>query len=722
MDIKKLGLEILRELYGGSRRLSMYPLGHPITQETLKKPLALLNQIYSFKHSFNIEFFKDRLLAEGILLDDTVYVAGLALDMKKHKLSSISLYSQIKTDDLYHFLSILISKPMPFDDGVAQSLNSKNIESIAVNRKNLRNLFHFESGELSAGQPTKTLEKRVRGILLKNPSIISTYYMGRIKDDDDILKYINVDFRLVFLSKFFRESLLSLPDENAKKLLENTVFSTNWLDDSIDTRAIEGLKRLFNDYLSNQDDNRALNDIYALFKKVGAPEVILNQLFDRSKVLKLKTFQDSEEIINTLKFSDPSLIDTEYLKKTVFKLTSAGQREYLFDILDQLMNSLSGSTKAIRQQALHLLTTASEVISGGGFFEEYASLCRSVVRLALFPAETLEASELTCNLAWQALKKKRWQELKFLARMLKGITSDYLQPESKREFVAARLLEISEANLLSELTTDFLENNLSEEPGDFLEAISNLGSKKVIQMLVERITDPDINIRSRIIKILIRMKADSAETISQLLSEEVESYNGDKIEEEKWYYLRNILRVLREVSAEEALPSLEIMSAWPDNRLKLEIVKTLEGMPVEGSAKLLEKLSFDEDYEVRKGAVIAMGLSGHPDMIPKLEAIIGRSSDCQILAIASLGRIGGPKARNILIDLFENDEFYQIQGLSKKDIEEIRVAIIKALSRIGDQISLRKLEEFSKKNFDKSLFKKDMLSNTAKIVLGIKDK
>jgi hypothetical protein len=412
MDIRKLSHDILRDLYGGSRRLSMYPLGHPITQETLKKPLELLNQIYSLKHSFNIEFFKDRLLAEGILLDDTVYVSGLALDMKKHKLSNIVLNSQIKIGDLYHLLSVLISKPGPFDDSIARFLKSKNIGSIAVNIQKPRNLFHFESKDLSVSQTLKTPEKRINAVLSKNPSIISAYYMGWINDDDDILKYINIDFRLGFLSKYFRESLLSLSDENAKKLLEDTVFSTNWLDDSIDTRAIEGLKRLFNDYLTKQEDSHALNDIYDLFKKVGVPELIMNQIFDRSRVLKLKTFQDSEEIINTLKFSDPSQIDSEYLKKTVFKLASAGQKEYLFDILEQLMNSLSGSTTTIRQQGLHLLTTASEVISGGGFFEEFASLCRSVVRLALFPAENLEVSELTCNLAWQALKKKRWQELK----------------------------------------------------------------------------------------------------------------------------------------------------------------------------------------------------------------------------------------------------------------------------------------------------------------------
>ncbi len=116
-----------------------------------------------------------------------------------------------------------------------------------------------------------------------------------------------------------------------------------------------------------------------------------------------------------------------------------------------------------------------------------------------------------------------------------------------------------------------------------------------------------------------------------------------------------------------------------------------------------------------------MGLSGHPDMLPKLEAIIERSSDCRILAIASMGRIGGPKARNTDRS-FRRRRILRGSYLSKRDIEEIRVAIIKALSRIGDQTSLRKLEEFSNKSFDKSLFKKDMLSNTAKIVLGIKDK
>ena len=720
MDIKKISSDILRDLYGASRRLSMYPLGHPITQETLKKPLELLNHIFLLKHSFNIECHKDRLIAEGILLDDTVYVSGIVLDMKKHKLSNLAIFSHVQIGNLYYFLSELIARPDPRTKGLADILKSKDISAIAVNIPKTRNIFHFDGPERTAEYSAKSLDKRLKSIIAHNPSINAAYYMGRMKDDDDVLKYLETDFRLGFLSKYIKESLIMLNSESAVKLLEEVVFTTNWLDDSLDSRAVIGLKRLFNDYLSQQGDNQALMDIYQLFKKVGAPESVINQIFDRSHALKLRTFQDSEEIVNTLRFSDPSQIKPDYLKKTIFKLASAGQKEYLFDIINQLVNSITGTTRNVRQQALELLTLAGDVISGGGFFDEFGSLSRMAVKLSLMPDDIIETAELTSNLAWQALRKKRWQELKFLVRMLTGITTDKMQPQSKRDFVAKRILELRESSLLLETVNDMLEGDWDEETGGFFDATANLGSTKIIMSLVEKITSPDTNLRSRIIKILVSMNESSAEVLSQLLAEEVEKYDGRKLDEEKWYLLRNILRVLKEVNAEEALPSLEIMSGWKDNRIKLEIIKTLEGMSLAGSAKLLQKFSDDEDFEIRKTAITAMGLTGHPDMIPKLNAIIHNLPECRVMAVAALGRIGGTKARDLLIELFENEELQGTLSLSGKEVEEVRVAILKALSRIGDNKSLDKLEEYSQKKFSKSLFKKDLLSNTAKIILDNK--
>lgn len=722
MDVKNLSFDILRDLYGSSRRLAMYPLGHPVTQETLKRPLNALNEIFSFKHSFIIELFKDSLLAEGILLDDTIYVSGLALDMKKHNLVNIGFCSDINIGDLYHFLTLLVSRAGPFEDNVARILRSKNVSSIKVNIDSPPSLFRFDRSELMSETTQFSLSKRAKVIISKNPAIIAAYYMGRLRKDDDILMYISVDFRLGYLAGHFKDALLSLERENAKKLLEDVVFSTDWLDDHIDSEMLLGLRRLFKDYMSQHPDQKMLSDVYELFKKVGTPDRVMDQIFDRSSVLKLRTFQESEIIVNTLKYSDPSQVDPTDLRKTIFKLAAVGQRDYLNDLLDQLIRSLSSATNELRQKALHLVATAGEVLVTGGFYDDYNSLCREAVRLALLPTETLEPIELTIEFAWQAIKERRWQELKFLVRTLKGIRDDRSHPDSKRNLASRKLTEISESSLLADTVSSMMENGPSEDTGEFFEALGNLGSRDIIRTLSDKIAHPDINIRSRVIKLLVNMKNESAEILSQMLGEWVAKYEGKAIDDQHWYYLRNILRILRDVQAEEALPYLEIMTGWSDFRLKLEIIKTLEGMRAEDAGKLLEKLSGDQDPEIRKAAIIAMGLTGHPDMIPRLLAVFRREPDCRVNSIASIGRIGGPLARDRLIDMFEDDEFFVNLNLSKRETEQVRIAILKALSRIGDQAAMAKLEEYSHKSFSKSLFKKDLLSNTAKIILDTKGK
>jgi HEAT repeat protein len=722
MDVKSLSLDILRDLYGSSRRLAMYPLGHPVTQETLKKPLNALNEIFSFKHSFIIELFKDSLLAEGILLEDTIYVSGLALDMKKHNLSNIGFSSTINIGDLYHFSILLVSKAGPFEDNVARILRSKNISSIKVNIEKPPSLFHFDRSELMGETTQFSLSKRAKTIISKNPGIIAAYYMGRLRKDDDILMYISVDFRLGYLAGHFKDALLSLEREKAKKLLEDVVFSTNWLDDHIDSETLLGLRRLFKDYMSEHPDQKMLSDIYELFKKVGTPDAVIDQIFDKSSVLKLRTFQESELIVNTLKYADPSQVDPADLRKTLFKLAAAGQRDYLNDLLDQLIRSLSSATNELRQKALHLVASAGEVLVTGGFYDDYDSLCRESIRLALLPTETLEPVELTVEFAWQAIKEQRWQELKFLIRTLKGIRDDHSHPQSKRSLAARKLVEITESGLLTETVSDTVEKGLSEDSGEFFEALGNLGSRDIIKTLADKIAHPDINVRSRVIKLLVNMKSESAEVLSQMLSEWVGKYDGKALDDQQWYYLRNMLRILKDIQAEEALPYLEIMIAWPEFRLKLEIIKTLEGMRAEDAGKLLEKLSGDRDPEIKKAAIIAMGLTGHPDMIPRLLSVFRREPDRRVTAIASLGRIGGPLARDRLIDMFEDDEFFVNLNLSKRETEQVRIAILKALSRIGDETAMAKLEEYSRKSFSKSLLKKDLLSNTAKIILDTKGK
>jgi HEAT repeat protein len=178
-----------------------------------------------------------------------------------------------------------------------------------------------------------------------------------------------------------------------------------------------------------------------------------------------------------------------------------------------------------------------------------------------------------------------------------------------------------------------------------------------------------------------------------------------------------MLRVLKDIGAVESLPLLEAMITWPDDRMRLEIIKTLEGMPPEAAIKILVKLVNYGPYEIRRSAIISMGLSANAVSIPYLRDIIFEFPDSRQAAIAALARIGNSEARDILIKIFEDEGLYMAHRVEKKDIEEIRLLILRALAEISDETAIRKIEEYSQKTFSKSLFKKDILSNTAKIIL-----
>jgi HEAT repeat protein len=705
-------------MYGSSRRLAMYPLGHPTTQEALKKPLNALNEIFSFKHSFVIEFFRGRLLAEGILLDDSVYDSGMALELKKHKLSNVVFASGLSLGELYHFLSVLVSKPGPYEDDFSRILKAKNVASINVNVEKPATTFYFEaSPDRSIGQQFMLLD-RIKIILSEKPGIIAQYYLGKLKGDDEIAEHLGIDLRLSFLTKFFRESLMKLDPEKGLQLIEQTVLSTNWLDDSLDSQAVLGMRRLFDDFLAENKDEEIISRIYKLLKKIGTPDSIMTQVFNKSSFLKLKALQESETIVDVLRYSDPAQIEPASLKKTAFKLAASGQKLYLQDLLEQLIRGLSAPTIEQRQKSAALVVTAADVLSNGGFFDEFHGLCKELIRMTLLPTETIEPVEITSELLWLALKNNRWPEFKALGRTLRGVSDDHLQSEAKRELAVSKLTEISTSDLLFKTASTLAEQGKSDEANGFFEGLSSLGSRDIIKLLAGKLTHPDINIRSRMIKLLVAMKKDSGIVLTDMLAEMVAKVSGGFVSEEDWYYFRNILRVLRDVRAEEALPQLEIMLSWPNARIKLEVIKTLESMPAESAGKLLAKLSKDENIEVRKSAVVAAGLIGDSSLVPFLREQFTNDPQCRHIIPATLGRIGTPEARDALIELFESKEIYKTLNISKKDSDEIRATILKALSIIGDASAMKKLAEYSNMSFDKSLFKKDLLSNTAKIILS----
>ncbi|MCP4581665.1 MAG: HEAT repeat domain-containing protein [candidate division Zixibacteria bacterium] len=711
-DIKRICLDILRDLYSASRKLMMYPADHPIANETLKKPLERLNDIYAFKRSFNIRIYNNRLVAEGLLMEDNVFVNGLLIDLARHNLDSVTFNSEMGVGDLFQFLSKLIEDKSPVEDYFKKSLSNSNVSTVVVNNPESATLYNFEDIVIGDRSPKFMLNQRIKNILQSNPEILMAYYLGKIKTDDNVASVTGIDLRCHFLTNHFAAIIGNLSEDMALEVFKKVIYSANWLDETINQEVLQGLHQLWEDYSGQNEDFTILLPVYDLFRSVGATDDVLEIVFNKGTLIKLRGVIDAEEFIRHLKNSQAREIDFLLLRKTVFKLASNSYGKPLEDLLDQLAISLLAKDLDTRQRSLRLTIEALQTLTDGSFWEIYNSFIKKILQIAHTKDPGPEVIELIGWTIENSAQNNHWEELKICVQVLKSL-AEHSTDDYKKKLAEDRLEELAVSSIMNDILVDAVLTGKGDV--DLYRAISALASPKVASVLIDRIDMGDKSERARIIKALVHMGEGIGSELTKSIATIVKEGEGEK--EKNWYRLRNLLRVVGRIKYVETIPYLKIMSSWESTRLKREIISACEAMASSATGSLLSKLALDDDSDIRKTAVIAMGMSGHSDMINFLRNIFDDPRSDRILVIAALGRIGGPHARDIIIDLYEDEDAYSKLNIGKKEEQGIKLAILKSLSKIDDDISRSKMQLYSSKR-KKSLFKKDVLSRTATILLG----
>jgi len=711
MDIKEVCLDILRDLYSASRQLMMYPMGHPVTNDTLLKPLDRLNAIFSFKKSFVIQVYNGRLVCEGLLLENTVFVEGLIHDFEKHDIAALEFTSDLILGDLYHFLNGLLEGKSPAEDYFSKFIEKMNIKTIRINNPKPSTLFDFD--DTMIGLPNKKFElyDRIREILNNKTKSVIDFYLGKIKTDNDIAMLLKMDLRLAFLENHFAFTVSSMTEKQALEIFKQVIYSTNWLGVSADKQALDGINRLWRDYAGQSEDVSILLPVYDIFKSVGATDAVLESVFDKATLIKLNAVRDAEEMVESLKSNQAREIDFQILRKTVFKLAADKYSRPLEQLMSQLLKSLSSLVLDTRQRSLRLSIETIETLTDGVFWDIYSNVVKEALRLSFLGRTGTEMIELIGWIVEKSSEHSRWEELKICAQALQTIAGQ--STNEKNKFASDKLAELAESPIINDILVDAV---LSGKGGtELYDAISIIASKKIAAVLVEKIDSPDKTVRARIIKSLTLMGKESGPEVIKKLAEIVSA--GESYDDNSWYKLRNILRVTGKIKYLEALPYFDVLTRWKQTRIKLELISACESMESSATGVLLSKLATDEDREVRKAAIIALGMSGHPDMLKYLRSLLNTLTSERELVVVAIGRIGGINARDILIELYENPNIYKNLDISKKEEQKIKVAILKSLSVIGDDVSKSKIELYSKKGKNK-LFKKDVLSETALFLIN----
>jgi hypothetical protein len=713
IDIKRVSLDIIRDFYSASRKLVMYPLGHPNTNDTLKKSVERLNEIFAIKRSFVIQTFGGRLIAEGILLDENVFVNGFLLDLKKHNLGSVVFNSDLILGDLYHFLSKLVEPKSPIEDQFQKFLNIQKVKTIAVNVSAPKTLYDFDETAIGSANAKFSLIEHLKALVCARLDLPVAYYLGQLTNDEQVAEKLKIDLRLSFIKSRLPAIIINLPQDQVLDIYKQLIYSSNWLGQEVDSGSLKGLKSLWDDYFPKSPDYSILVPVYCALKEVGAPRNILGEIFDKAALSRILPLIDADDIIQLLQSNQAREIDFNQLKKTIFRLATDINLSQLDLLLKQLLNSFASTNSDTRQRSLRLAMAAVDALVEGGFWDVFQNFVRDMLRLGMSPQAGQEIIELIERVAEKTANNARWQELKLSMQALRGISRETGNPKSTE--AKSRLQTLATSQVMSDILVEAVMG--AKGGAELYESIATLGSPRIANLLIDKIDMPEKAIRARIIKALIGMGKESGQPVTEAIAALVT--RGESEEDAVWFRLRNLMRVAGMVRYIESLPYFEMMSNWKQKRIKLEVIAAIESMHSASTGPILSKLAVDSDPDIRKAAIVGMGMSGHPDMVSYIKNLIGHPQLDLILIVAGLGRIGGHKSRDVLIDLYENDRFFAVNKFSHKEEESIKMAIIRAMANIGDDVAKSKVELYSRQWLSKGKpAKSDFLSNTARILLG----
>jgi len=136
-DFKNLGKIILATFENAQKSIKLYPLGHPKIMQALKELMEALVVIFKSLDQINLNIIRNELYLNDIpLKKESMRHTSFIKQCLKRNVSSITILSQVKPEELEKFLSILSQDTEQLNKmgGVKKAIISENINSIKVGR------------------------------------------------------------------------------------------------------------------------------------------------------------------------------------------------------------------------------------------------------------------------------------------------------------------------------------------------------------------------------------------------------------------------------------------------------------------------------------------------------------------------------------------------------------------------------------------------------------
>ncbi|MBD3234706.1 MAG: hypothetical protein GF315_13355 [candidate division Zixibacteria bacterium] len=661
-------------------KIKLYPPGHQLIRKFIEQPFSHLEKVLSVKTQLGLELSEGKLWAEGCLLRNDEYVTAFAEAMTRQSLSNLVIDSEITTSDLQFLLSRLFGKGV-MGEIFKEECNERNVNSIRINVKDMPRLFHFRGDVHAENSPHFMFSTRIKDILDSNFRAVIFSCLGIWKNDREVFENLCYDVRKRAIELIAPEIVEGLDLKFIISEFRTALDGYKELFTNPDAAFCSGMRKFIDLVAKYHGSSASAIEFKRAFTELGVPSDS-REFFEGTSAAKLKAIDTARSISSNVETGRIAIAETEDFTSIVRRLISGNLWNPLKDLLASFTTNIKNGdgkeTGQSKQLADELITKVLTESRG----DVYVKFLEYLHDWGIENNDIPDVAELIASAIRRLLSMKRYDDAVTLASLYddNGFNTDF------RDAVGSGILD---DNVAESFVADFL-NSPKREQHTFIQLADYIGNPQLAGKIIAYIAVDEKATRSAALKILTSIGDNAVPALRDLLLNEFASsqhINQGSMPDDDWWHIRNIITVISKSKSLEALDILEKLSEYSDKRVRLEVAKALENLPSERTAKLLELLFHDDEYEVREAAIIASGLTEYENRFNSLKLLIESGTDMWSQAITSIGRIRTEESANWLMRLSEDAEYLKECGYKRKERKKIATVAKQVLNKMGKQPS-----------------------------------
>ncbi len=689
----------LKEINGAIRRLEMYPSGHPAAVRAVERSYSALREIFRSDPQLVISRVDRKIVVNQKPIGDMELLKRLLAEFEHQNIGSITITGDLTQEELSTFLSFLVRPP---DRGgqaasLAKLIEKSKLGSVKVDQLRYELVTEDEVVVKSEAAEGADLKAQLSGVIRENPDLIRDVISAEPGEKGTGGEPV-AGLRTRSAKEGSGRPTEELSDDDILRLLASSL--EHRLKEVKDgSLALNEVVQLANSLLRERKKTKLLPRIKKMLKdRALADEDQLDLLFDDKWLKSQELLDELLAMIEKLGSEEP---DVERLNFLWRRVASSDHSDIKSFVLDKLLSKLDSEDDHTRSLVAAALETASDSLIEN---KEHSTLeClreRLCQKVKDQPGASAVLRDCCGSLRKILLETIRQGKFGEAHQQLLQLRTDLNEAASASPDVKQAVEDFVRA-VSDDAALDILISSLGKglDPKDvkIVERIlESLDGDKVAHKLLDTFTARERTVRMSALRVMSRLGKSSVAAFSALLSDPAvlaRKRQDGPLMKEIWYKMRNVIYVLGNIPDEGSLQLLSKLSRDPDRKVRLEVTGALEKIAKPQSVEALVALLDDPDDEIRTRVIASLATLGDRSCLERLKQHIRHNHKDATAAVAAVGKIGGEESTDFLLNLLWETS-PATSALPSKQKDEIRVAALNALAKIGSARLTSEIERF----------------------------